>query len=126
MQEERIVTIEDCYNATFSIEHKEILKDAFYQPLKFLNIAEESIEEIRKSNWPEEISQNISFDIYWHNNEYTGIHNYRLNNLHLQNRYSGYLKIDISQLTHELAIDTAADVDNILYTESAIGNFQKD
>lgn len=87
---------------------------------------EELIEEIRKSNWPEEISQNISFDIYWFNNEYTGIHNYRVNDLHLQNRYSGYLKIDIAQLNHVLDIDTTADVDNVLYTKSAIDNFQKD
>lgn len=52
-----------------------------------------SLEEIRKTNWPEEMTTNISFDIYWANGEYSGIHNYRVGDTHMQNRYAGYLEI---------------------------------
>jgi hypothetical protein len=62
----------------------------------------ESLEEIRSSNWPAEITKNISFDIYWSNNEYSGIHNYLDNGNHIQNRYSGYLKIDVSALEADM------------------------
>jgi hypothetical protein len=53
------------------------------------------IEEVRKNNWPsQELNniKNISFDIYWFNNEYSGIHNYRINGEQIQNRYEGYLE----------------------------------
>lgn len=54
------------------------------------------IEEVRKNNWPSpepDNFKNISFDIYWYNNEYSGIHNYRINGEQMQNRYEGYLEL---------------------------------
>jgi hypothetical protein len=55
----------------------------------------DSLENIRIENWPTEITQNISFDIYWSEGEYSGIHNYRVGDRHLQTRYYGVLeKID--------------------------------
>jgi hypothetical protein len=53
----------------------------------------ESLEEIRETNWPEKITANISFDIYWAGGEYSGIHNYRVGDSHMQTRYSGSLEI---------------------------------
>jgi hypothetical protein len=54
------------------------------------------IEEVRKNNWPSpepDNFKNISFDIYWYNNEYSGVHNYRINGEQMQNRYEGYLEL---------------------------------
>jgi hypothetical protein len=54
------------------------------------------LEEIRLKNWPNEdgvIFKNISFDIYWFNNEFSGIHNYRINGEQQQKRYEGYLEL---------------------------------
>lgn len=85
---------------------------------------EESLEEIRKQNWPEEITQNISFDIYWYNNEYTGIHNYRINGNHMQNRYEGYLKIDTAFL-EQLAMASDTDASADLRVDSSTREIQK-
>jgi hypothetical protein len=51
------------------------------------------IEAIRTENWPEEKISNISFDIYWCDGEYSGIHNYRMGDTHNQVRYNGFLEI---------------------------------
>lgn len=57
----------------------------------------EKLEEIRLANWPNPEPtkfKNISFDIYWNRGEYSGIHNYRMNGEHAQNRYEGILIFD--------------------------------
>jgi hypothetical protein len=56
----------------------------------------DKLEEIRIKNWPDVKGlnfKNISFDIYWFNDEYSGIHNYRINGEQIQNRYEGYLEL---------------------------------
>jgi hypothetical protein len=58
-----------------------------------------SLEAIRTSNMESGAGiTNISFDVYYNSDKYTGIQNYRQNGKHLQNRYSGVLVISPTDL----------------------------